>query len=218
MQQKEVLACRGAGCNVTGVAKRWETAKTLISLEYLTLNTQEPQGSLCFAAFLQGRCGWSEWLCMNTTHGSARGSKHIQRCWHNQEQAMGHQQQDLCHWWLCCLSFKIYWSAFLFTIFFFFLIPRLQCWFVFKWRAKSRRGEGSSADWSRWPWQGIDHTGASDPLLNKSSTQPLNIPACCCKDGLHLSLPLHPAPFPAEGDCNWLPVKAKATHKGVSQQ
>lgn len=44
-------------------------------------------------------------------------------------------------------------------------------------KSYSRRGEGSSTDWSCWPWQGTDHTGASDPLLNTSSTQALSIPA-----------------------------------------
>lgn len=231
MQQKEVLACRGAGCNVTGVAKRWDTAKTPDSF-WIAINTQEPQGGL----WLQNSC--KEGVDgVNATHtgvqraaNTSRGADTAQLAQPGASYGTSTAIPVPLVTVLLLLAYLKYTGVPLFSppSLIFFFLPRLQCWFVFISRANSRNSEEGSADWSCWPWlsvwQGTDHTAASEPLLNTSSRLSL------------WTFLLHPLllerwapPFPPTAPCtfpsrrslrfgSWLPVKAKATHKGINQQ
>lgn len=192
MQQKEVLACRGASCNVTGVAKRWETPKTLSSLGIPISKYTGTTGQL---VVLQHSCKEG----VDGVSGSAR-TPHmgVQGAANTSRSKLWDINSKTCVTGDCAACLLKYTGVPFYSPYFFFIIiiiSRPQCRFVFKWRANSRRGEGSSTEWSCWLWQGTDHTGAPDPLLNKSSTQPLNIPAAEMGSTF---LPLHPAPFPGD--------------------
>lgn len=226
MQQKEVLACRGAGCNVTGVAKRWDTAETLSSFWIPIYKYTGTTGQLVAL----------QHSCKEGVDGVSASvwTPHAQECngqqthpevltlhsWHSQEQAMEHQKQYLCHWWLCCfcLSFKIYWSAFFFP-------PRLQCWLIFKLRAEVLRKAALTGELLAMTHcvTELITQGLETLCWTWAASQPLNIPASPAGAGKMDSTfpPTAPCTFPSRRSLqfgSWLPVKAKATHKGINQQ
>lgn len=170
-------------------------------------------GRVVAAEFLQGRCWWSE----RHTHGSATGSKHIQRCWHctagTARSKLWNINSNTCATGDCAASaciFKVYWSASFFPpslIFFFFpdfnvdlfLYQELTAEIVRKAALTGAAGHDSLCDRELITQllQSLCWTRAADSASEHSC-----FTRCCWKDGLHLSLPLHHAPFPAEGACD----------------